>query len=143
MKTRKQVFATLIALSFAVLPFMSCEKMDDPLKDQPRKEKPDCVSAAIVNVNMPDEIQVGKPAVFAIEFAKPTPCYEFEGFFLNESTFVLNLKVCLSAPGADQVCPQVIEFEEQQFTRTFSKSGTWVLRYTGESGPETIEFEVL
>jgi len=143
MKTRKQVFTTLIALSFAVMPFMGCEKVDDPLNDQPGKEKPECISAPVVNVDLPGEIKAGEPAVFLIEFAKPTPCYGFSGFQLNENTFVLDLKVCLSAPGAEQICPQVIDFEEQQFTRTFSQSGTWILRYAGEDGPETIEFEVL
>jgi hypothetical protein len=143
MKTRKQVFTTLIALSFAVMPFMGCEKMDDSLNDQPGKEKPECISAPVVNVDLPGEIQAGEPAVFLTEFAKPTPCYEFEGFQLNENTFILDLKVCLSAPGAEQICPQVIDFEEQEFTRTFSQSGTYTLRYTGESGLETIEFEVL
>ena len=143
MKTRKQVFVTLIALSFAVIPFMGCEKMDDPFNDQPGKEKPECISAPVVNLELPDEIQSGKPAVFIIEFAKPTPCHEFAGFQLNENTMVLDLKVCLSAPGSGQVCPQVIDFEVQQFTRTFSQSGTWILRYTGEDGLETIEFVVL
>jgi len=143
MKTRKQVFVTLIALSFAALPFMSCEKIEDPSDDHPWKEKPDCISAPVVNVELPDEINAGQPAVFVIEFAKPTPCYEFTGFQLNENTFVLDLKVCLAAPAPELVCPQVIDFEEQQFSRTFNQSGTWILRYTGEDGMETIEFEVL
>jgi hypothetical protein len=143
MKTRKQVFAMLIAMSFAVLPFMSCDKLDDPFKDQPKREKPLCVSAPVVSVEMPAEIQSGEPAVFVVEFAKPTPCYAFEGFQLNENTFVLELKVCLSAPAPEQVCPQVIDFEVQQFTRTFSQSGTWILKYQGVDGLETIEFEVL
>lgn len=133
MKTRIHILS-LFVLSLALMSVAGCEKEDDFEARDPVKGR--CLEAAVIELNVPDQVVAGQPARFKLVYRKPDPCHSLTGFGIHFNGNVADLSVCLLR--GEDVCIQVIVFEEDIVEITFPHKGTFVLRYQGADEQESV-----
>ncbi len=114
----------MLLFLFLLITGASCEK--DELRDQ---IVTDTAEAYIMDVNVPENVVAGEPAILIVNFYKPTPCYDLKDILVAGTGFELYLKVLVENSVPDQVCPQVLVEESQSFSYTFENPGTYTLDF--------------
>ncbi len=113
-----------LLLVFLVITGASCEK--DELRDQ---IVTDTAEAYVMDINVPEKVIAGEPAIFIVNYYKPTPCYDLKDILVKGRGFELYLKVLVENPVPGQVCPQVLVEGSKSFSYTFEKPGTYTLDF--------------
>lgn len=138
---RSTVFSiAMIMMALGQFLLTGCQKKDVPLEMMPKDEIANCFSAIVTAIELPEQIQAGQAFVVKVEYMKPTPCDNLQGFQLQRSRNVLNLDVCLLL--SSDPCITVIEMAHAQFSLTLYSAGTYVLRFKGAGGDESISVVV-